>query len=171
MISNTVDTDNALSPMTQKHVRKCSDCRAFYQACLAMGETLKRQAAGFDEDLPANFAQRVFDAASAEGRQTFKLPVRWLRPVLIVASIAVIALLAVALLTFNKDAPPSDSSKQFARVSRLMDDGNPTAWTGFVGRPLSKEIDNLTEGTESAVRFLVACVAVSPAKTPYEPPD
>jgi hypothetical protein len=37
--------------------------------------------------------------------------------------------------------------------------------------PLSDEIDNLAEGTESAVRFLIACVTVRPTNIDYELPN
>jgi len=37
-----------------------------------------------------------------------------------------------------------------------------TAWTSILERPLTAEVRNLTRDTESGVRFVVACLDVSP---------
>lgn len=173
MISNAVDVENRLSEGTQRHVNKCAGCRAFYQTCLSLGEGLKREAAGFDEDLPVHFARRVLDAApdGADTDKTYKLPGRRLRPALAAACIVVVASLGTVFLTLNQNEPTPDGAAQIAGVYRLMDDGHPTAWASLVEKPLSNELDNLAEGTESAVRFLVACVAVNPTNLSYELPN
>lgn len=171
IISNTVDAGNGLSNRTQKHVRTCKDCRSFYEACLSLDKGLRSEAADFDEDLPVHFARRVFDAASAGAEQAFEISVRWFRPALAAACVVVVASLAAILLTVNHEGPTVAEPRRIDGISRLMDDGRPTAWAGLVRKPLSDELDNVTQGTESAVRFLVACVAVNPSKTNYKLPD
>lgn len=168
IVSNSMDAGSALSERTKKHIRRCADCRSFYEAYMSMGDALRRRAADFDERLPSNFARRVFDAAAAPDRQTLELPVRRLRPVLAAACVVLVASLAAFLLTIDREDPEIVEPPRM-HISRLLDEGRPAAWAGFVNKPLSEEIENLTNGTESAVRFLVACVAVNPAKTDYKP--
>jgi len=168
LISNNADTQNALSDTVRNHVRTCENCRAFYEACLSLGDNLKSRAADFDETLPDHFARRVFDTASTETRQTVKLPVRWLRPALAAACILIVASLATILLTVNHENPIAPAPGQTNGISRVIEDGRPAAWAGLVNKPLNDELNNVTQGTESAVRFLVACVAVNPAKTKYK---
>jgi hypothetical protein len=170
-ISGAVDAENRLSPATQRHVYRCADCRAFYQTSLSLGEGLRREAAVFDEDLPSQFVQRVFDAVPVGADQTFKLPGRRLRPVLAVACIGIVASLAAVFLALSQNEPTPVDPTQISGIYRLIDDGHPTAWAGFVEKPLSDEIDNLAEGTESAVRFLIACVTVRPTNIDYELPN
>lgn len=171
MISNSVDAHSGLSHTTRKHIRKCEDCRSFYETCLSLGDGLRRHAADFDEELPDDFARRVFDAASAPNRPTLKLPVRWFPPALAATCILIVASLAVILLTLGHEGPNVVEPRRIDGISRLMDDGRPTAWAGYVKKPLSDELDNVTEGTESAVRFLVACVTVNPSKTSHKLPN
>jgi len=171
MISDAVDAENRLSSATQRHVRRCAACRAFYQASLSLGEGLRSEAAAFDEDLPAQFAQRVFEAEPAGADQTYKFHGRRLRPVLAAACIVVVGSLVAVFLALSQDAPAPVEPPQISGIYRLIDDGHPTAWAGLIERPLSDEIDNLAEGTESAVRFLVACVAVNPTNISYELPN
>ena len=171
IISGAVDAENRLSGRAQRHVRRCAGCRAFYETCLSLGEGLRREAAGFDEDLPVQFARRVFDAAPAGAEQTSKLPGRRLRPVLAAACIVIVASLGAVFLTLNQDDPDPVERGRIGGVYRLIDDGHPTAWAGLIEKPLSGELDNLAEGTESAVRFLVACVTVNPTNISYELPN
>ena len=71
----------------------------------------------------------------------------------------------------RQNDPAPVEPPQISGVYRLIDDGHPAAWAGLVEKPLSDEIDNLAEETESAVRFLVACVAVNPTNISYELPN
>ena len=168
LISNTMDAGNELSERAKKHIRRCADCRSFYETHLSLGDALRRRAADFDEHLPAHFARRVFDAASPEAGPTLRLPVRRFRPVLAAACILIVASLAAVLLTVGHEDPKIDPPDISLDIPSIMNDGRPAAWAGLVKKPLSDELENVTNGTESAVRFLVACVAVNPAKTNYK---
>ena len=171
MISDAADNESNLSPATQRHVDKCSDCKSFYETSLSMGQTLKRQAAELNEDLPAHFAQRVLEAAPDRTDRTYKIAPKSWHLALAAACIVIVASLTVPLLTLNQPDPPQHETARTDGLYRLIDDGNPAALAGLVERPLSNEIDNLAESTESAVRFLVACVAVNPTGITSEVPN
>lgn len=174
MISGALDAGGELSAATQRHIENCGGCRGFHQMCLSLGEGLRREAArrDGDDELSADFGRRVLAAVSAtrHGRaERFALPIRWWRPALAAACIAVAALIGVLFLTSSPNEPPVAVPARIDGLYKLMGDGHPTAWAGFVERPLADEIENLTQNTESAARFLVACVRVDPTQARYKP--
>ena len=173
MISNAVDADNRLSAGTRRHIEKCADCRGFRQMCLSLDEGLRREAArrGADEELPAQFGRRVLAAVPARGAATYKLPIRWARPALAAGCIALAVLIGVFFVSFGPNESPVAERARIDGLYNLMGDGHPAAWAGLVHKPLAGEIENLAEGTESAVRFLVACVAVNPTNAGSELPN
>lgn len=168
MISSAVDGDAEFSAITRRHIRRCASCSQFHEMSLSMGEALRREAASMaDDELPAQFGRRVLvrlRRMPARGGKKYKLPVRWSRPVVAAACVAIALLLGVFFLALPQDEPPTPEPGRILGLYKLMDDGHPTAWAGLVEKPLTDEIENLAEGTESAVRFLVACVAVDPTK-------
>jgi len=172
MISNAVDGDNRLSERMQRHIRRCAGCRGFHEMCLSLGKGLSREAdrQGADDELPADFGRRVLAAASAQSAETYKLSIWRSRPVIAAACIAVAALLGTLFLTLNQNEPPAPEPQRLGGIYNLIDEDLPKAWAGFVKKPLTDEIENLTEGTESAVRFLVACVTVNPTNAGNELP-
>ncbi|MBN2269666.1 MAG: hypothetical protein JXN61_03575 [Sedimentisphaerales bacterium] len=174
MISNAVDAGDQLSPATQRHIENCPHCRGFHQVCLSLGEGLSREAAenSGDDELLADFGRRVLTATTVarHGRaERFALPIRWRRPALAAACIAVAALIGVQFMTSSPNEPPVAVPARIDGLYKLMGDGHPTAWAGFVEKPLAEEIENLTQNTESAARFLVACVKVQPTQARYKP--
>jgi len=183
MISSAVDAGNELSAATQRHIDNCSDCEGFRQMCLSLGEGLRREATRRDagDELPADFGPRVLATMPARGAGGFALPIspmgtlrRWVRPALAVACIACAALIGVLFLTYSPTKPPTPDSARIDGLYELMDDGHlrlRRTWAGLVRKPLASEIENLTQDTESAVRFLVACVAVDPTNAADELPN
>ena len=171
MISSAADVGGRLPAAAQRHIHNCTDCQAFHGTCVSLGEALSRESASLDDELPAEFGRRVLAAVPAQGADIYKLPIRWLRPALAAACIAVAVLLGTLLLTLTQDEPIVVERGRFDGIYRLIDEDLPASWAGFVEKPLTDEIENLTEGTESAVRFLVACVAVNPTNSGYELPN
>lgn len=176
MISNALDAGNKLSAATQKHIENCADCQGFRQMCLSLGEGLRHEAArrSGDEELPADFGRQVLAAVSTRGAETFKLTVKWARPALAAACIAVAVLIGVLFMSLSPNEHPVAEPARMDGLYNLMGDGHlrlRRTWAGLVEKPLAGEIENLAEGTESAVRFLVACVAVNPANAGTELPN
>jgi len=173
MISSAVDADNRLSTGTQRHIENCAHCQGFHEMCLSLGQGLRSEAArrGADEELPARFGRRVLAAVPARAAETYKLPIRRSRTVIAAACIAVAVLLGTLFLTLSQNESPPTEPARIDGLYNLMGDGHPAAWAGLVDKPLAGELENLAEGTESAVRFLVACVAVNPTNAGNELPN
>ena len=47
-------------------------------------------------------------------------------------------------------------------ISDLLPTDLEATWAGFVEEPLAEEIRSLADDTESAIRFVVACIYVDP---------
>lgn len=170
MISQAVDGDNELSGLTNKHIHHCSGCREFYQTCLSLAKGLKREAAIPCAEASEGLSTRILTAIPPRQIETYKVKVK-LWPILTAACVGLIVLTEVLFLTGRRDERNTNNQQEIAKLpniftpyellgSRLGEKNSQTAWSGLIERPLTSELDNLVVDTESAVRFLVACVAV-----------
>ena len=85
------------------------------------------------------------------------------------ACLALIILTSVSLLVIKpngpKIVPPGQNQmtvaiQELRSVYRQVGQDLPITWPQVIEEPLANEFENLANDTESAVRFLVACVAV-----------
>jgi hypothetical protein len=89
------------------------------------------------------------------------------------ACVALIALTGVVLLLRQPEKQQPNQYEQAVKVVRdivesadnltggsLVKEQFPAGLTGLIEEPLAGEINNLANDTESALRFLVACVTV-----------
>ena len=72
-----------------------------------------------------------------------------------------VGVLFLAKLHNNQVSGPDKSGTEIQAIRNLGGGDLAGAWSGFVERPLAGELENLENDTESAVRFLVTCVAVN----------
>jgi len=171
MISNAVDGAGGLSVAARRHIRRCTTCREFHQTCLSLGEGLRREVPIRNDQLSTRLGKRVMAVISDQSAETYKLPANW-RPVIAAASIAVAVLVGVLFLASRQTEPPVPEPRRVTEIPSLTRYEIPTAaWAGLVSRPLAGEVKNLADDTESAVRFLVACVAVDPTRAANKLPN
>lgn len=163
-ISNAADTDDRLSERTQRHIRRCPSCREFHQACLSLGEGLEREAAMPNDEFAERLSSRVRAAVPSSSTQTYKLPVDWMRAAA-AASIGIALIVGAMFYALSPAEPPvSEPGPMIAGISDFMGRETPAAWANRAEKPLADELENIASDTESAVRFLVTCVAVDPAR-------
>ena len=177
MISHAVDGDSRLSEATQKHIRHCASCREFYEICLSLGEGLTREATISSEEVSERLSARILTAMHLRRTETYKVRMR-LRPMVAAACVALIVLTGVLLLLRQPEKQQPNQYEQAVKVIRdivvsadnlaggsLVKEQFPAGWPGLIEEPLANELNNLADDTESALRFLVACVAVDISDT------
>ena len=170
-ISNALDSAGGLSTAARRHIRRCTSCREFHRSCLSLGEGLRREVPIQNDQLSVRLGKRVMAVISDQSAETYKLPANW-RPVIAAASIAVAVLVGAMFLAQPQTEPPAPEPRRVTEIPSLMRYEIPTAaWAGLVERPLAGEFKNLAADTESAVRFLVACVAVDPTRAANKLPN
>lgn len=168
MISHAADGNNRLSSRTQKHIRCCAGCREFHETCLSLGEGLRREASVPDEEFSSGLHERIVSAVPGQPVGTYKLVIRW-RPVIAAACLVVVASVGILFLTRSEKVPDSNRYAEGKKIIYdLVGEEFLEAWPKSVESPLGDQVENLTRDTESAVRFLVACVAVDPTETRNE---
>ena len=173
LISNAADADSGLSGRTERHIRRCASCREFYEACLSLGEALRREAAVSKDEFAGRLSERVLTAVPGRRAKTYKLTIKW-RPVMAAACVAVIVIASVGVLflTHSKNRPDTNQYQAGGEIIHdLVAEDFLGAWPTLVEGPLPGEIENLTSDAVSAVRFLVACVAVNPTEGRNELPN
>lgn len=162
MISNALDADRPLWSVTQRHVDQCPQCSRFHALCRSMGRRLKADSHHLDGIVSKNLSDRILEDLTATEVRRTTISVR-LQPLLTAACILVLAAISAVLLLKRPPAPPDDQYvRATAAVRDIYESGALLAGGLTRGNPLESEIRNLTVDTESAVRFVIANMAVTP---------
>lgn len=172
MISHAADGDNPLSGTTEKHISHCANCRGFYETCLSLGEGLTREATISNEEVSKRLSNRILTAIHHRRTETYKVGMK-LWPMAAAACVALIVLTGVLLMVIQPEKQQPNQYEQAVKVisdivvsadnlsgGRLVKENFPARWPRLIEEPLAGELNNLADDTESALRFLVACVAV-----------
>jgi len=162
MISHAADGDSRLSETTEKHLSHCLSCREFYEICLALGEGLTREAAISNEEVSEQLSARVPKIKSRPRIETYTMRLR-LRPIMAAACVALIVLTGISFLALRRDGQDAAlpvHKEPVAELRALAGENFPALWPRLINEPLANELNNLTNDTKSALRFLVARVAV-----------
>jgi len=165
MISHAADSDGELNRFTQRHVRRCAACRAFHEQCETLGRSLRSEAAAL-RPVSRQVAEQISRAAAEPPQPSVTLSARlkWAAA----ACLVVATLISVAVVMRTNQSPePTDIPTPTIGLTEAQLE---TAWTHLLKHPLANELDNLTSDTESGVRFLVACLDVSPVFEEPVPP-
>lgn len=168
LISHAVDGDNQPSPITEKHIRYCADCRQFYNTCLSLGERLTREATISNDRTSGRLNEHILMAIPGQRTEAHKVGMK-LWTAAAVACVALIVLIGALLLVTQRkgrdNAQPNQTQmavaiQELRAVYEQVGQDLTTTWPAVIEEPLASELDSLANDTESAVRFLVACVAV-----------
>ncbi len=164
MISCAADGRELFSGLTERHLSNCDSCRRFREMCLSLGSDLKSQAPVSEAATVERLNKRVIRTLAHLQRKKYgaATAIR-LRPALVAACLA----LAVAIGTWAILKKPArqavaKTTDPVAGLRRVVAEDFPLEWSRTIDIPLDSELRNLTDDTESAVRFLLACVAVDP---------
>jgi len=164
MISHAADKDEPLLGATRKHVRHCRQCSQFHNSFQALSKDLRKQVHVFDRPLSAERTQAI-QAAVRGGPAKTRSVTLWWRPIAAAACIALITCASIFILARHRqNQEPRNPST--AGVERVITQNVPGAWSALIEKPLTDEMRNIVEDTETAARFLYACVAVDITNRP-----
>jgi predicted anti-sigma-YlaC factor YlaD len=168
MISHTVDKDSRPSGITEKHIRHCADCRQFYKSCQSLGERLTLEAAASNDGISSRLSEHILMAIP--GRRTeVKNAITKIWIPAAAACVALVVLIGAFLLVGQRngrDNVQPDRTQmavaihELRSVYRQLGQELTITWPLAIEKPLASEFKSLTNDTQSAVRFLVACVNV-----------
>lgn len=175
IISSALDADKPLWSVTQRHLERCAECSRFHVLCRTMGRCLETDSSLIEGLVTEDLQERILD--DVERTKNPRMPVSInFRPVLAVAACILLIAVpsAVLLLRPPRVSGPNQYERAVAVVRDIYESGtlltggltrNKTRLSSFVENPLENEMHNLTADTESALRFVIANVAVRPPKT------
>ena len=161
-ISDAMDGDGVLSRAAEKHIRRCADCREFYDRCVSLADGLKGGAAISNDGISRRLNARILRSIPYPQVKMQKVGIR-LWPAVTAACLMLIVLVGAMFLTKrlnNRLTAISDVQKEIQNIRAIVGEEFPTAWPELIEGSLVGEAKNLADDTEAAVRFLVACVAV-----------
>lgn len=167
MISQTADKDNQPSGIIQEHMCSCRDCREFYKTCQSLGERLTREALISNSRTSRRFNDHILEAIPSRRTETHKVRMK-LWTAAAAACVALIVLIGASLMVMkrnrnNTQHNPAQMAVAIQELRALYTQAGkdlPIINPGVIERPLANEFKSLTNDTQSAVRFLVACVDV-----------
>jgi len=158
MISHAADIDRPVGGITQRHIEGCENCRRFYENCRSLGEVLRAEAIDLNGAYPLSAEQITQNIALSSKRPHHKsVKLGYF------AAAACIVLAVTAAVVFMSRPPEHQTAEEQAiSINDLLGSDLQTTWSGLLEEPLTGEMKNLASDTESAVRFLVACVDADP---------
>lgn len=168
MISHSADNDNHPSGIIREHISHCGDCSEFYNTCQSLDESLTREALISNSRTSSRLNEHILGAIPSQRTKAHKV-VRKLWIAAAAASVALIIVTSASLIVMNRDGRtnvPPDPQQMTIAIQELrsvytqVGRDLPISWPPVIEEPLASEFENLASDTESAVRFLVACVAV-----------
>jgi len=172
MISHVQDKGGSPSGITEKHIRHCEDCRRFLNTCRSLGKSLTHEASVSNKRLPRWMSEHILSAVHNQGTQIHKVRINLWMPAA-AACLALVILIGSLLLVFKRNGhnniPPGKDEMGVAiqELRSIYDQVGrdiPANWPQLIERPLAGEYQRLANDTQSAVRFLVACVDVDIAR-------
>jgi len=168
-ISCSIDDECALSEAVKKHLLKCPGCRAFFSTSLLLAERLPVQAELLSAEIPARVHGEVSRMISQEMKPE-KKEAGYRRRMVAAAAVLIVWLGVIAIALLREKPVRVADSDEYVEASRklreifaadgLMQENLVESLPGLLERPVSGELRNIADETESAVRFLLACLTV-----------
>ena len=168
MISRAADGSTNVSEATRRHIRHCASCREFYQTCQSLAEDLTREAAISNVTVCERLSGRILRAIPGRRTEVHKVGIKlWIAAA--AACVALIVLIGALFLVARRDerdnvqpgqTQMADAIQGLRAVYEQVGQDIPMTWPRVIEQPLATEFESLVDDTESAVRFLVACVTV-----------
>jgi hypothetical protein len=167
MISQTADKDNQPLGIIQEHMCNCGNCREFYKTCQSLGERLTREALISNSRTSRRLNEHILEAIPSRRTESHKVGMKLWIPAA-AACLALIVLIGASLMVMkrnrnNTQHNPAQMSVAIQELRVLYNHVGgdlPIINPGVIERPLANEFKSLRNDTQSAVRFLVACVTV-----------
>jgi predicted anti-sigma-YlaC factor YlaD len=166
-ISNALDGYGQLEQRQKRHLVCCHSCREFFNSSLFLAEGLRSQAEDAIPEIPARLHDRIAESISGDRRPILRSK-PFVRRQIVAAGMAAVVMLGVVLGTviYGGMSRRANTVNTVTTLRSIFGSEGLTAISlpeslgGALERPLSGEIRNLANQTESAVEFLVACVKV-----------
>jgi len=180
-LAQSLHLDKPLGRLPGRHVQDCEECRLFYEQQEEMSERLGRDAIASTSELPEAIKQEIMKAIvpgnPVSSRYTYSSGVKRICRRVLAAACVGLALLGSLLLwlsrqeTFDNSEPGVSPKKIVINIDPRAAIDNILAqefgaeeglssWPGFIEKPMVAEWEILTAEAESAVQFIVSCVAV-----------
>ena len=166
-ISHTADADNPLGSATTRHLKTCISCREFYDFCRLLNINLHVGAKVLNRDIPAALQEQILHSIDEIGTKNSNTRIKiW--PIAFAAVLTVIILLGGIYYFTGHQVPKTPVHQNELNVAGVTEElsglvATGIEWTksdGALENTLKVELQNITDDTESAVRFLFACVNV-----------
>jgi hypothetical protein len=174
MISHAADAGNQPGRVTARHLQTCSSCREFYNFCRQLDANLPAGAEVLNCDVSAALHEKILHKIDKTDTETFKPHIQFWP--LAAAAVLVVFILLGGIYYFKSQQPAGPQINQdnpnLATIPNelpgLVTNNTITILTGtndMLENQLKEEFQNISDDTESAVRFLFACVNVDMAGT------
>jgi hypothetical protein len=166
-ISRLLDEGGPLSKQVQKHLKRCSTCRLFYENLLQIESKLRQDNPNLPVENTAALQKRI--TAELRRRALFSAPPQSRRKIGFLPQAAAILLIAAVGGLFWRQY-------HFSRLSGLAEEINPlnrtipsdfypfrnSLLTNTLQHPLEVEMNKLTQDMHTAVRFVSSCLPEAP---------
>ena len=162
-ISGAMDGNGKLPRAAERHIRHCAPCREFHNDCLSLAYGLRTETMVSKDHVSERLTRRILTAIQHQRTGIQPTRIR-LWPIAAAASVILFVLVGALFLAKHYRGQNGGENEPTFVISGITDlaEGNfARPWSQLVEKPLASELQNLQNDTQSAVRFLVTCVAVN----------
>lgn len=158
-----MDGNGKLPRAAERHIRHCAPCREFHNDCLSLAYGLRTEAMVSKDQVSKRLTRHILTAI--QHQRTGIQPTRFkLWPLAAAACVALIVLVGALFWAKHhkgQNVGAAEYSPIIAGIADLAEGNFARPWSQLIEKPLASELQNLQNDTQSAVRFLVTCVAVN----------
>ena len=188
-LAQSLHFDKPLGRLLDRHLQRCDECRSFYELQQEMSERLGRDAVMSQSELSEALNEKIMNmivpgnSVSSQNAYSPEVQRIW-RRVLVAAACVGLVLLGSVLVWLTRYGG-SDNAERGSVSTKIVINMDPrtavdtlaiqigakedlSGWSGFIEKPMVEEWETLSVEAESALQFIVSCVAVDIKQNAFE---
>jgi hypothetical protein len=172
-ISNALDEGKSLPASVKKHLLVCPKCRSFFKAALQVEEALLDPTLRISFNKTDNRIDRMAEAAMSNIPSPPKTQPIWKRYAAMAMAAGLIIAASIMIPRIRKAPNPNifGSNDPVVALQSIMNDlrptvtvlpipSSPTTLPSYLASPYQRELNQLRQDTDSAVKFVASCAGI-----------
>ena len=160
-ISHSYDVEKPVTGITKKHLKKCENCRHFYNVTNYLENNLPIEAKLIRNKFSLETDEQIIQNIGEVEQNPVHVKMNF-KPIAAAAGIIFISLVSLLFLPSKQESQDRDQfNKTIADFSDIMNFDRGVAFTGIIEEPIQAELNNIVGDVKSVAKFLLTCVDIN----------